>query len=167
MSNLRTCFKCKAPIPEKVQICPKCCTDQGRARSIGVPLLPKAAGLAHKIAPLDSIMAFPSNLNWPNLTACAVCNPDTGFSSVTGTGPRAKIVTSILTVLRIHGSYSAGGLGQFWQQHRDSLCPSCQAKLDGIDSQKKEAMALLEESVRLDSKNEPARKNLAALRGML
>lgn len=94
---------------------------------------------------------------------CAVCDPSGGLLSIAG--PRDRIVMKIMGALRLTGQYSPGGVQQFWTQFRNELCGSCQSKLDGLESSKRQAVALLEEAVRLDGKHEAAKKNLAALRG--
>ena len=69
--------------------------------------------------------------------------------------------------LQSTGQYAPGSLQQFWRQFRHELCNGCQSKLDALDRDKKHAAALLEEAVRLDPKNDAAKKNLATLRSQL
>lgn len=155
----RKCFQCGAPMQAGQQICPRCCTDQKRAGNVRA-----AAPAALKVS--SFVQPLPFTLT--PVVPCAACNPGLNLlGSFRSDGPRSKIAVTILTVLQRQGSYSPGGLVSFWQGHREHLCPECQSKLDDINSIKQKALALLEEAVRLDPKNEPAKRNLAALRSML
>lgn len=164
MDNTRKCFNCGALMQAGHQICPRCCTDQKRASGAQQPARSSKAEAIRE--PTLSI----ASLAWTPIVEepCAVCNPGRNLlESFQLDGPRAKIADSIIAVLKYKGSYTPGGLVPFWQEHRAHLCSACKAKLDGINATKQKALALLEEAVRLDPKNEPARKNLSALKSML
>ena len=164
MSYSRKCFQCGAPMEAGQQICPRCCTDQKRAGAAREPARPSPVATTRASSFSMASLAVTPRVKEP----CAVCNPGLNFqSSFQWDGPRAKIAGSIISVLKYQGSYNPGGLGHFWQSHREHLCPSCKVKLDGINSTKQKALALLEEAVRLDPNNDAARRNLAALKSML
>ena len=80
---------------------------------------------------------------------------------------RTLVVAEIMLSLMKAGSFSVGGLEQFWKNYRQHLCYSCQAKLDSLSQRKREALGLLEEAVRLDSGNKAAKQNLEAVKRML
>ena len=106
---------------------------------------------------------------WPEVTHAL--SPAAGFGKAQcpvcgASDTRQKVVTSILAILRTTGSFSPGGVVPFWLQFKDELCFSCHAELDGLTKKKPAALKLLEEAVRLDPKNEAAKKNLQALRKM-
>ena len=153
MDDNPNCFKCGAAMESVRRTCPNCGVDQ---LSVGDTL-------AFPDLEIDTLNPGPGGTFWTR-QGCAVCNPLASFQ--TG-GPRGHIASSIVAILQRQGSYSPSGPVQFWQGHRDHLCSLCQVKLDGITSTKQRALALLEEAVRLDPKNEPARQNLAAVRNML
>jgi hypothetical protein len=101
------------------------------------------------------------------VSTCAVCDPSVVGTFVMETGPRGRIVSQIIAKLQLTGSFSVGSLRQFWKEFRAQLCATCQSTLDSIDVDRRQAVALLEEAVRLDPKNEPAKKNLAVARSLL
>jgi predicted amidophosphoribosyltransferase len=155
MADSRKCSNCGAPVRASQQMCFKCSMAEVNAKGNAILSMPKLERVAGKLTP-----------HFFELTPCAVCDPELrgsfGFD-----GPRGKIASSIRETLRRQGSYSPGGLVQFWQRYREHLCKSCQSKLETIQPIKQKALSLLEESVRIDPKNEPAKKNLTALRSML
>lgn len=77
------------------------------------------------------------------------------------------VVQKVILELVGKGSFSADGVTQFWQQHKENLCHSCQSDLQGILNGKREAIKLVEEAVKLDSSNTAAKQNLAALKKAL
>ena len=100
---------------------------------------------------------------------CAICK--TGGSTsplwmLDGSSARGQVVEEIMGILRRSGSFSTTGVTGFWELFRDHLCPSCRLELDSIIEKKRTALALLEEAVRLDPKNNVAKQNLSALRQM-
>jgi len=96
-------------------------------------------------------------------TSCPVCFKSQS-SWEKGMG---DVVQKVILELVGKGSFSADGVTQFWQQHKENLCHSCQSDLQGILNGKREAIKLLEEAVKLDSSNTAAKQNLAALKKAL
>jgi len=98
-------------------------------------------------------------VNWP-------LNAD--FSQMAGhiKDGRDRIVFQIVLEVQIHHHFEVGGLEAFWKKFRQELCSSCQSKLDSINSKKRRALKLLEESVRLDPNNKVARENRDVLKKM-
>jgi predicted amidophosphoribosyltransferase len=86
--------------------------------------------------------------------------------STTGDG-RNRVIDRIMDLLRFSGSFSVGGVEQFWDKFSDELCPPCQLKLNSASKMKQEARKLLEEAVELDPGNDTPRQNLRALKEMI
>lgn len=96
--------------------------------------------------------------NFGTSTSCPVC----------GDGSSRQLIATIIVVsLRTSGNFSVGSVQSFWKTYKSTLCSSCGYKLKSIDDNKRQAMSLLEEAVRLDSSNSSARKNLSALKNIL
>jgi tetratricopeptide (TPR) repeat protein len=92
---------------------------------------------------------------------CPVCNAGTPQYGSKG---RGEVVERVVQQLVKQGSFAAKSVTEFWSQHQDTLCWSCDFGLRSITTSKAESIKMLEEAIKLDSSNQAAKKNLAAIK---
>jgi len=92
--------------------------------------------------------------------SCAVCGANSSVA-------RDAVVELIVRNMKQSGGFSVNGVGAFWTQYDVVLCDDCQWRLGNLSSAKRDALKMLTEAVKLDSKNAAAKKNLETLKKML